>query len=116
MNRLTTTAVLIALIIVASSLTAGEPLVRTATIPLKGVAGKLDHLAVDSKNQRLFVANKPNNTLDIVDLKGGSLIKQIPDQRKVSGVAYASDLDMIYVGNGAGTCNGFDAKDYRQVF
>jgi DNA-binding beta-propeller fold protein YncE len=95
---------------------AEEPLVLVQTIPLKGVAGKLDHLAVDRKGGRLFVANKPNNTLDIVDLKEGKLIKQIPDQGKVSGVAYASDLDTIYVGNGAGTCNGFDGKDYRLVF
>lgn len=46
---------------------AGDFLVKTKTIPLKGVAGKLDHLAVDNQGQRLFVANKPNNTLDIVD-------------------------------------------------
>jgi DNA-binding beta-propeller fold protein YncE len=93
-----------------------ETLVLVKTIPLKGVAGKLDHLAVDSKGERLFVANKPNNTLDIVDLKSGKLVRQIADQGKVSGVTYAEDLDMIYVGNGAGVCNGFDGKDYKQVF
>ena len=93
-----------------------EPLVLVKTLPLKGVSGKLDHLAVDSKGERLFVANKPNNTLDIVDLKSNQLIKQIPDQGKVSGVSYSTDLDMIYVGNGAGTCNAFDGKDYKLVF
>jgi hypothetical protein len=95
---------------------ASDWLVQTKTIPLKGVTGKLDHLAVDRQGERLFVANKPNNTLDIVDLKSGQLIKQIPEQTKVSGVAYASDLDMIYVGNGGGTCNGFDGKTYDRVF
>jgi outer membrane protein assembly factor BamB len=95
---------------------ASEFLVLQKTIPLKGVAGKLDHLAVDSRGERLFVANKPNNTLDIVDLKTGTLIKQIPDQVKVSGVAYAAEPDTIYVGNGAGVCNAFDGKDYRQIF
>jgi outer membrane protein assembly factor BamB len=93
-----------------------ESLVLTQTIRLKGVPGKLDHLAVDDKGQRLFVANKPNNTLDIVDLKAGKLIRQIPDQGKVSGVTYAEDLNMIYVGNGAGFCNAFDGKEYNQVF
>ena len=95
---------------------AAELLKLVTTIPLKGVAGKLDHLAVDSKGERLFVANKPNNTLDIVDLKTNKLIKQIPDQKKVSGVTYAADLDMIYVGNGAGVCNAIDGKTYEQVF
>jgi DNA-binding beta-propeller fold protein YncE len=90
-----------------------ELLVLKSTIRSKGVAGKLDHLAVDVKGERLFLANKPNNTLDIIDLKSGKLVKQIAEQGKVSGVAYAADLDRIYVGNGAGTCNCFEGKEYK---
>jgi DNA-binding beta-propeller fold protein YncE len=93
-----------------------EPLVLVQTIQLKGAVGNLDHLAVDARGGRLFVANKANNTLDVVDLKAGRLVKQIPDQIKVSGVAYARDLDMIFVGNGGGVCNGIDGKDYHVVF
>jgi DNA-binding beta-propeller fold protein YncE len=84
------------------------------TIPLKGAAGRLDHLAIDTRNGRLFVANLSNNSLDVVDLKAGKLVKQVPDQRKIQGIAYAPDLDRIYVGNGiGGECNVFDGKDYR---
>jgi DNA-binding beta-propeller fold protein YncE len=93
-----------------------DPLVLVQTIKLEGAVGNLDHLAVDARGGRLFVANKANNTLDVVDLKAGTLVKQIPDQIKVSGVAYARDLDMIFVGNGGGVCNGIDAKDYHVVF
>lgn len=83
------------------------------TIPLKGAAGRLDHMAIDTKHARLFVANLSNNSLDIVDLKAGKLLKQIPDQKKIQGIAYAPDLDRIFVGNGAGgECNVFDSKDY----
>ena len=92
------------------------PLVLVQTIPLKGVVGNLDHLAVDARGGRLFVANKANNTLDVVDLKTGTLVKQIPDQTKVSGVVYARDLDMIFVGNGGGVCNAIDGKEYKTVF
>ena len=84
------------------------------TIPLKGAAGRLDHMAIDGKHARLFVSNLSNNSLDIVDLKAGKLIKQIPDQMKIQGIAYAADLDRIYVGNGtSGECNVFDGKDYK---
>jgi DNA-binding beta-propeller fold protein YncE len=96
--------------------TAAEPatLQLLQTIPLKGAAGRLDHLALDHKHARLFVANLSNNSLDIVDLKAGKLIEQIPDQKKIQGVAYAPDLDRIYVGNGiGGECNVFDGKDYK---
>jgi hypothetical protein len=116
MKRAPWLSLCVALLLSAGSALASEPLVLEQTIPLQGVAGKLDHLAVDREGERLFVANKPNNTLDIVDLKAGKLIKQIPGQGKVSGVAYAADLDMIFVGNGAGFCNGFDGKDYSEEF
>jgi DNA-binding beta-propeller fold protein YncE len=95
---------------------AGEPatLKLVQTIRLKGAPGRLDHLAIDTKNARLFVANLSNNSLDVVDLKAGKLIKQVPDQKKIQGIAYAADLDRIYVGNGiGGECNVFDGKDYR---
>jgi DNA-binding beta-propeller fold protein YncE len=109
-------ALLLALVLAAPYLGAAEPLALTQTIVLKGKGGNLDHLAVDSQGGRVFVANKPNNTLDIVDLKTGKLIMQIADQGKVSGVDYAPDLDIIYVGNGAGQVNAFSGKDYKQVF
>src|SRR6516165_7813949 len=82
--------------------TAAEPksLQLLRTIPLKGAAGRLDHLAIDSKHARLFVANLSNNSLDVIDLKAGKLVKQIPGQRKIQGIAYAPDLDRIFVGNG----------------
>ncbi len=117
MNLLRFLTASVALLLAASHAAAdSESLSLVQTIPLKGVAGKLDHLAVDKDGGRLFVANKPNNTLDIVDLKTGKLIKQIADQGKISGVSYAADLDMIYVGNGAGVCNAFDGKEYNRVF
>jgi DNA-binding beta-propeller fold protein YncE len=84
------------------------------TIPLKGRPGKLDHLALDAKTDRLFVANKPNNTLDIVDLKAGKLLQQVAAQQGIQGIAYAADLDKIVVGLGSGGyCNFFNAQDYK---
>jgi DNA-binding beta-propeller fold protein YncE len=92
------------------------PLELIQTIPLKGAAGRLDHLALDARGNRLFIANLSNNTLDVVDLKAGKLVKQIPDQQKIQGIAYVPDLDRIFVGNGKdGVCNVFDGKSYELV-
>src|SRR4051812_4101607 len=86
------------------------------TIVLKGKAGKLDHMALDAKRDRLFLANTVNGTLDVVDLKAGKLIKQVPGQTGIQGVAYAADLDRVFVGLGAGgLCNAFDGSDYRPL-
>ena len=84
------------------------------TIPLKGAGGRLDHLAIDAKNARLFIANLSNNSFDVVDLKAGKLVKQIPDQKKIQGIAYVADLNRIFVGNGVdGVCNVFDGESYK---
>ena len=86
------------------------------TIPLKGKAGNLDHLALDAKRDRLFVANKANNTLDVVDLKTGRLFKQVANQTGIQGVAYAANLDRVYIGLGTnGLCNVLDGETYKAV-
>jgi YVTN family beta-propeller protein len=84
------------------------------TILLSSGQGRYDHMAVDDAHGRLFVANLSNNSLDVVDLKAGKLVKQIPGQKKIQRVAYAADLDRIFVGNsGDGVCNVFDGRDYK---
>jgi DNA-binding beta-propeller fold protein YncE len=70
-------------------------------------------MALDPVHHRLFVANMPNSSLDIVDLEIGKLIRQVPGQRGIQGIAYAADLDVIFVGNGSGTLNVFDGRDYH---
>ncbi len=97
---------------------AAEPssLELTQTIVLKGKAGKLDHLALDAKRDRLLLANTTNGTLDVVDLKAGKLLKQVAGQSGIQGVAYAADLDRVFVGLGAGGyCNVFDGADYKPL-
>jgi hypothetical protein len=64
-----------------------QPLKRVGTIQLKGASGPLDHLFVDTKHARLFVANQSNDTLDVVDLKSSKLMKQIPGQKEIHGIA-----------------------------
>jgi DNA-binding beta-propeller fold protein YncE len=88
----------------------------TQTIVLKGKAGKLDHLALDAKRERLFLANTTNGTLDVVDLKAGRLLKQVPGQTGIQGIAYAPELDRVFVGlGGGGLCNVFAGENYQPL-
>jgi DNA-binding beta-propeller fold protein YncE len=83
-------------------------------IVLKGKPGKLDHLIVDTHSSRLFLANKINNTVDVVDLKVGRLVKQLTGQAGAQGLAYAPDLGRLYVGLGTGGyCNIFNGTNYQ---
>jgi DNA-binding beta-propeller fold protein YncE len=104
--------------LLSHSVTAADspPLERAQTIALKGPVGGLDHLAVDAKRGRLFVANTVNGSLDIVDLKAGKLLKQIPGQGRIRGIDYCPQVDRVFVGNGTGgVCNTFDAESYELV-
>jgi hypothetical protein len=84
------------------------------TIDLKGKPGKLDHLIVDTKSSRLFLANKVNNTVEVVDLKAGKPVSQLKGQAGAQGLAYASNLDKLFVALGTGGfCNIFDGKNYK---
>jgi DNA-binding beta-propeller fold protein YncE len=95
---------------------AEAPLELVKAIELKGKAGNLDHLALDSKRDRLFLANTANNTLDVVDLQAGKLLRQVASQFGIQGVAYAPDLDRVFVGLGKdGFCNVFNGEGYKPL-
>ena len=85
------------------------------TIELTGCrAGKFDHLVLNAKQSHLYIADRSNNSLDIVDLKAGKMLKMVADQKKISGIAFAPDLNMLAVGNGgAGTARA-DAGSLRE--
>ena len=100
----------------AGAAAADAALEPVQTIVLKGKAGKLDHLALDAKRDWLFLANKANNTLDVVDLKEGKFLKQITGQNGVQGVGYADDLDRVFAALGTGgLLNVFDGNGYRPL-
>jgi hypothetical protein len=73
------------------------PLVLERTIALKGVAGRIDHLAVDLGRERLFVAELGNGTVDVVDLAAGTVIRRIEGLKDPQGVGYAPGADVLAV-------------------
>src|SRR5229473_5970734 len=79
--------------------TAGAPLVLETKIPLGEVSGRIDHLAIDVKRQRLFVAELGNDTLGVVDLAAGKVLRTIAGLKEPQGVAYVGVADSIYVAN-----------------
>src|ERR1035437_6018388 len=89
------------------------PLQLEAKIPLGSVHGRIDHMAVDLKRQRLFVAELGNDSVGIMDLANRKLIHTIPGLREPQGVGYEPSTDMLYVANaGDGSVRLFDGNDY----
>jgi hypothetical protein len=86
-----------------------EPLlVLERTIPLDGVAGRIDHLAIDSGRQRLLVAELGNGSVDLIDLPSGKAVRRITGLKEPQGVAWLSGPDLIAVASaGDGTLRLF---------
>ncbi|MBI3876860.1 MAG: hypothetical protein HY300_13065 [Verrucomicrobia bacterium] len=85
----------------------------TQTIPLPGVNGRFDHIAVDVKGRRLFVAALGNNTLEVLDLAAGKGVKSITGLHKPTGVLFLAEANQIGVASGDdGSFKRFDAASY----
>src|SRR5229473_1957280 len=90
------------------------PLELETKIPLGDVRGRIDHMAVDVKRQRLFVAELGNNSVGIVDLPNRKLIHRITGLKEPQGVGYEPTTDMLYVANaGDGSVRLFEGDDYK---
>jgi DNA-binding beta-propeller fold protein YncE len=79
--------------------TTGAPLVLETKIPLGQVSGRIDHLSIDVKRQRLFVAELGNNSLGVVDLAAGKVLRTVAGLREPQGVAYVPFADSVFVAN-----------------
>jgi DNA-binding beta-propeller fold protein YncE len=90
------------------------PLQLETKIPLGDVRGRIDHMAVDLKRQRLFVAELGNDSVGIVDLPNRKLIHTISGLKEPQGVGYEPTTDMLYVANaGGGSVRLFEGSDYK---
>jgi DNA-binding beta-propeller fold protein YncE len=67
---------------------------------MPNVKGRIDHMDVDVKGKRLFVAGLENGSLEVVDLQAGKWLKTIPGFKKTQGIAYVPSLNKVFVASG----------------
>ena len=86
------------------------------TIPLPNVEGRIDHMAVDVKGQRLFIAALGNNSVEILDLNAGKHFKSIPGLHEPQGVGFISEFNKIFIANGkTGACDILDGSSFERI-
>jgi WD40 repeat protein len=76
------------------------PLRLLQTVALPNVKGRLDHLDLDVKGQRLFVSGLENGSVEVVDLQAGKWSRRIPGFKKPQGIAYVAPLNKLFVASG----------------
>ena len=93
-----------------------SPLQLETKIPMGDVRGRIDHMTIDLKRRRLFVAELGNDSVGIVDLANRKVINRISGLKEPQGVGYEPSTDTLYVANaGDGSVRLFDGTGYKST-
>jgi len=71
------------------------------TIPLPGVSGRFDHLAIDLANHLLFIAATTHHSVEVIDLTTGKIAQSIAGLGKPHGLAWVASTGSLYVADGS---------------
>lgn len=92
-----------------------QPLRLEKTVPLN-VEGRIDHMSADAKSNRLFMAALGNNTVEVIDLAAGKVLRSIKGFQEPQGAYYWAGGDRLYVANAkTGKLNVVDGKTYSEI-
>src|SRR5215472_18817642 len=93
------------------------PLVLVRIIPIPGVEGRFDHMAVDNGGGRVFAAVYGNDSVEVVDTARGRRDRSLKEGFiKPQMVAYLPGLNRIVISNeGDGSCKILDADTYQLI-
>jgi DNA-binding beta-propeller fold protein YncE len=75
------------------------PLMIESKIGLGDIHGRIDHLAVDMKRHRLYVAELGNDSVGVVDLQAGRVHQTLRGLKEPQGIGYEVQTDTLYVAN-----------------
>lgn len=108
--------VLLCATLLAQNQTPQEPLRLVQKIPLPGIQGRIDHVSVDIKGKRLFIAALGNETVEVVDLAAGKHIHTIPGFKEPQAVLYVPESNLIFVADGEqNVCKIYDGTSYELI-
>jgi len=95
---------------------AAASLTLERTIPLPGVEGRIDHFSLDTAGHRLFVAALGNNTVEVVNLTEGKVIRSITGLVEPQGIFFLADVNRLFVANGGdGAVRVFDGTTFAAM-
>jgi len=104
-NRVATLLLLQVFLLSLCAMSQAPPvLVLQTRIAMANVNGRMDHLGVDVKGQRLFAAAFDNHTLEVIDLKAGRRVHTIADLNQPQSAFYDASSNRLFVpcgGDGA---------------
>src|SRR6266849_6342863 len=77
-----------------------ESLKLVETIPMPNVKGRIDHMDVDVKGERLFVSGLENGSVEVINLQSSKWTRSISGFQKPQGIACVPSLNKVFVASG----------------
>jgi DNA-binding beta-propeller fold protein YncE len=69
-------------------------------ITLEDVAGRIDHFSADVRGKRVFLAALEKNTIEVIDLASGTVVRTLAGFAKPQGVLFVPELNKLFVASG----------------
>jgi DNA-binding beta-propeller fold protein YncE len=105
-----------AVLLCAATAVCAQPFHLEKTIPLPGVEGRIDHLAMDVKGHRLLLSALGTDEVEVIDVAGGAILHKLPGMHEPQGTSYVPASNKIYVANGKdGKLRIYDAASYKSA-
>ena len=93
-----------------------QPLKLIQMITLPGVAGRIDHMSVDVKGKRLFLAALGNKTVEVIDLAAGKSVHTISGLKGPQGILYVPETNLLFVADGGQNASYvYDGASYKLI-
>jgi len=89
------------------------PMIMTASVPLDGVKGRFDHFA--SGKGKVFVSALGNNTVEVIDLFGGTLVHTITGVPNPQGVTFSPETNKLFVASEKGKVYIYDGDSFKLI-
>lgn len=106
--------IFLGMLLAAAAAHADPALTLVRTIRLPNVAGRIDHLALDDVQGRLFVAALGNHSVEVIDLQAGQVARHLADFNEPQGIAYLPGLRRLVVADGgANRVDILDGQSFR---
>jgi DNA-binding beta-propeller fold protein YncE len=92
---------------------AQRPLVLSGSVPMDGVQGRFDHFA--SGKGRVFISALGNNTVEVINLFGGTVEHTITGVTNPQGVAFSPEANKLFVASAQGKLYVYDGDSFNLI-
>jgi DNA-binding beta-propeller fold protein YncE len=89
------------------------PLQLIGTTDLPDISGDMDHLAIDSSGQRLFVCAEDNGTVRIIDLQTRKLIRTLKGFETPHSILFLPEQKELYITDGSKDVKVLDSDTFQ---